>query len=492
MARVVLGLVVLGLLAGVLLYSGIRGYLHSEGFRRLLSEKAGRAAGVQGSFAPFRWDGLAVESSAFEAKGDGLVRAMRVDDLHTEIGLGGLRRGVWEIRDARARRVEIVMDVIGGAVPGPPQAAAPALEKRERKAPAAGRSKWLPREVELHHLELGEVNVRLGTGDGEAAASGIRMLLEPDGGRGSHRIHATGGTLRMPDGRLPVLRLDETRLRCTEDAVFVTRFSAGVFEAGRIEAAGEWDRQAARYSFSGNLGGVKCAEVLDETWARRLTGDIGSDFSVENYAGRPSAHGRLVVRNATLTALPVLDLLAAYADTRRFRMMALSDARADWKWEDDRLVLSNITLASEGLARLEGMLVIRGRELEGDLRLGLVPGSLASIPGAETNVFRPGSHGLLWAPLRLGGTLDKPREDLSKRLIAAAGLRVLENLPQAGEQVGKLRRELLSGKPGKSAKAVEKGIEILGRAGIGAQEVGGILDSLLGDKKDGKAVPPGQ
>ena len=76
----------------------VRSYLYSDGFRKVLSETVSRNANVDGHFSPFRWDGLAVNSDNFEAAGKGLVRELRVDGLHTEIGLNGIRRGVWEIR----------------------------------------------------------------------------------------------------------------------------------------------------------------------------------------------------------------------------------------------------------------------------------------------------------------------------------------------------------------------------------------------------------
>lgn len=474
LARAVLGLIVLGLLAAALLYAAVRGYLHSEGFRRLLSEKVSAAAGVNGQFTPFRWDGLVVETAAFQATGEGPVRELRLDGLHTEVGLGGLRRGVWEIRDAHARRVEISLDAAAGAAFAVPGGFPPA---EEQPVPAVRRQEWLPREVELQGLELGDVTLRAQLEQGPFTASGIRVALKPDGGRRSYRIEAAGGVIQSPLAFLPLVRLDEARLRYRDGAVFVTRLSAGAWEKGLIEASGEWDRHTRRFAFEGDLTGVKCEEVLSETWAKRLTGDLGTDFSTDNHSGGPAARGRLVLKNGTLTALPVLDVLAAYADTRRFRVMALSEAHADWKWEKDQLVLSDIVFASEGLARLEGRIVIRGRELDGVLRLGLMPGSLASIPGAETHVFSPGERGLLWAPLHLTGTLDKPREDLSDRLIAAAGLRMLETLPETGEQVIKFTRGVISGQ---STKAVEKGVEIIGKTGLGVREVGGILDSLLG------------
>ena len=105
--------------------------------------------------------------------------------------------------------------------------------------------------------------------------------------------------------------------------------------------------------------------------------------------------------------------------------------------------------------------------------MGLVPGTLANIPGAETHVFKPGPHGLLWAPLRITGTIDNPKEDLTDRLIEAAGLRMFEKLPETGEQVLKFTRNALGETP---SHVVEKGRVIIDQGGKVIEEGGKIIE----------------
>ncbi|MEM1297536.1 MAG: hypothetical protein AAGH89_19370, partial [Verrucomicrobiota bacterium] len=61
--------------------------------------------------------------------------------------------------------------------------------------------------------------------------------------------------------------------------------------------------------------------------------------------------------------------------------------------------------------------------------IGVTPGTLRWIPGAERQVFTENRDGFLWAPLNLTGTTSEPKEDLSGRLIAAAGEEILKGLP---------------------------------------------------------------
>jgi hypothetical protein len=474
-------LIALFLLATALLYAGLRSYLHSDAFRAFLSNKVSRAAGVNGGFSPFRWEGLALRTEVFSATGDGPIRDLRIDGLQTEVGLDGVRRGVWELKNSRIGRLQVSLDARKSQSAGIPGIAEPQVPKAKRKRG------WLPREVEVQGLELGQLSLNALTDHGPLVAEGIRVMVENEKNHLAHRLELSDGTLRTPFAQVPELRLDHARLRIQPEAVFLTSLWAGAYGSASLDATGEWNRETGGFTVDGSVSGVKCDELLSEDWSRRLTGDVASDFTVNGRPGTTSASGLLTLTNGVLTALPVLDALAAYSDTRRFRTLTLSEAHTKWRWENGVLELSDLVLASDSLIRLEGRVVIRGRDLDGNLRLGLAPGTLASIPGAETHVFAPGERGLMWVSLRLTGTLDKPREDLSDRLIDAAGLRMLETLPETGEKVLKYSRTLLGDDP---ARAVEKGVRIIEEGSKTVREVSGILEGILGGSRRKEEPPP--
>jgi len=483
LGKVAIGLVVVGLIGAAVLYTMIRGYLHSDGFRRFLSEKASMVTGVEGFFTPFHWDGLAVDTSSFEGTGNGIVRSVKVEGLHTEVGVGGVRRGVWEIRGTRVQRLEIALDArnAGGAT----------VIHGIKINQGAGESKdvpgWLPTKVELMSLDLNEVAVKALLDQGTFSTSGLKVHVEPTGKKNAYSIDLADGTLKQPIALAPEIRLNRAKIRYQDGQVFLSNATASAWKNGRLSATGEWTTATGQYSAQGDVTSVKCEEVFNEDWAKRFTGDISSDFSVNNHSGAPQARGQLGIVNGTLTALPLLDSLAAYADTRRFRILSLSDARTDWQWKKGETAFTNLVLASEGLMRLEGNLIIRGRELDGTFRLGLAPGTLATIPGAETDVFSLGERGLVWASLRITGTIDDPKEDLTDRLIAAAGMRMFDVIPETGEKVIKFTNSVLKEAP---TKALDAGTKILD-TGTGIVEgVGGVLDGILGGGTRKPEPPP--
>src|SRR5690606_17290344 len=109
----------------------------------------------------------------------------------------------------------------------------------------------------------------------------------------------------------------------------------------------------------------------------------------------------------------------------------------------DRIEITDLVLQSDGLTRLEGSFVLKDRQItEGQFRLGVTPGTLRWIPGAEQKVFTHAENGFLWTPLEISGSLDQPRENLSARLAGGAVESLVEDAPrQATDAAKKILRD---------------------------------------------------
>lgn len=454
-------------------------YLHSEGFRKFLSAQVSRGLEVDGSFQAFRWDGLAVETEGFEGEGEGFVRSIEADRIDTEVGFGGLSEGVWELRRTRVGRVDVNLD----------------LRERDDVVAEVGKTKersgrgkkrgWVPSEVAVESVDIGSLTIRAQTEVGEAAAEGLSVHAVPAGGRGAYRAEVLGGRIIFPGEDVPEIRIQKVEGTYRDGSLFVTRADADVWENGKVSGSGEWSKEEEYVAFEGELEGVAFEEMFRENWAQRLTGDVSTTFVVDSRRGELDVSGLLAIERGSVTALPLLDALAAYADTRRFRVLQLSEAHTRWRYADGDVFLTEFVMGSDGLIRLEGELAIREGELDGRFRLGLVPGTLRNIPGAETVVFRPGSHGLLWTDLRISGTVEDPKEDLTERLIDAAGGRMLANLPRTGGEVLELTEGVIDRTSDKvlreGRKILEDPDKVIEEADHVIRGAGGVLRGLLGD-----------
>lgn len=427
-------------------YLWLRSWLHGEEFRAMLSKEAGKAMNAQADFGAFRWDGTVVDCPSFHAKGPGVMREVDARGLSIDIGLGRVSQRVVELRNARVNQIDLEFDVRGERTSAPSVEVTPA----ESTAPSVAKPKpwydrFVPNDVTLTELKVNQSSVKMWLSQGPMVFSGTRWEVTPDQSQGSYRATGQGGVITTPWKMLPPLELEIAKLRYQDGSVFLTDADFKVYERGDLRLAGEASIEGDGFSFDGRLRDVMANEVLPPDWSQKVEGRITSDFTVSERGQGVMVDGHLDFADGVLTGLPVLDSLGAYGGNPRFRRLSLSEASLDYSWEDGRIVLRDIRIGAEGLIRVEGRMTIEKDEsLDGRFRIGLTPGTLARIPGAETKVFLPGERGLLWTTLHVTGTLDDPEEDLTNRLIAAAGLRMFEVIPETGEHVLRFTQQAMS------------------------------------------------
>ena len=478
-ARVWLGRLVMGLLGlGVLVVPGgyiwLKNYLSSEGFRSMVNQKVSQTLKAEAAFDEFKWDGMEVTAPMFIAEGEDLIRRIEAEELKTEVRFVPLLGKRVETENLQLGRLHVEIDVTRDG---------PELEKNRRQM------------VKFESAMIDALSGTVNLGEADLRWSGIRGMVKPGQGRGSYEGSLTRGQLFTPLSLFPRLDLEKADLRYTEYGELILKSGSWkVFSSGRLETGGFIDFEAGDFDFEGALKDVRCEEVVPEDWSKRISGELMSDFTVVGEIGEgPLITGDLRLSDGQLTALPVLDRIASYTSTERFRRLSLRRANLDFRHKGDRLDLSNIVVVSEGLLRIEGSLTIDGGQLDGDLRLGLTPSTLSRIPVAAHRVFEPGTDGLHWTPVKISGTTDAPQEDLSDRLIAAGFEWMYEMvngelvLKSGGKVAGDLGRALWSS----GGAAVEIGSDILGRgsdilSGAGGQVkplgegLNNILEGILG------------
>lgn len=430
--RAVLGLFAVGLVVMGGGYLWLKSWLHSEDFRKMLSAEVGKALGADAEFGTFQWDGTVVDCRSLNASGGDVVGEINARGLSMDIGLGHLSDRVVLLRDARINEIEARFDLTGN-VDGPPDEEPPAPAP-DPTADRAWYEQWIPNDFRLTELEIGHSSVRLALEDGEIGFRDTRWSVTPGQASGSYEAVGKGGVITFPWEFVPELRLDQARMRYQDGSMFLIGSEFRAYQRGYARLTGE--ASGSGYSFDGEIADVGAGEILPEDWRQRVEGRVESDFSVTEVRDGPAVSGSLRLFDGVLTGLPVLDALGAYGGNPRFRRLTLSEASTDFRWEAGALTLSDLRIGSEGLMRVEGRLRVEADErIDGRFRIGLTPGTLSRIPGAETKVFLPGERGLLWTTLHVTGTLDDPREDLTERLIMAAGMRMFEILPETGERV---------------------------------------------------------
>ena len=473
LGRLVLGVVVLVVIAGLGGYLWLKNYLRSDGFRQMVNLKVSEMLEVEGAFDEFQWDGMELRAPNFMAEGNELIRRIEVEDLKSEIRFGALLRKRVETPEVQVGRLHVELDVTRDG---------PRLETGGRKV------------VEFGNARIDELSGEVDFGKTSLRWDKVRGALKPGQGSGSYDVSLARGQVLTPLALFPELDLQQATVRFMDDELILQDGSFRVFASGSLQTGGQLDLGTGEYLFEGHLSEVLCEEVVPEDWAKRITGRLTSRFMVGGEGKQaPLIEGDLELADGYLTALPVLDRIAAYTSTERFRRLSLRRAGLHFRHEGKRLELTDIVVVSDGLLRIEGTLAIDDGRLDGDLLLGVTPRTLANIPGAAHRVFHPGKEDLLWTPVKISGTTQYPREDLSDRLIVAGFEWMYEMvdgklvLKQSGEVAGDVANALWE----TGGSAAKLGAEILGKGtsilsgvpnpvGPLRNGVGSVIEGILG------------
>ena len=427
--------IALCLLSAVLGYRWVRGFLRSDDFRVLLGNEAEKFLDAEAHFTPFEWDGWTARTNKFSATGEGKIVSLAASGLEASVDVGAVWDGVYRLEDILVRQIDLKADFtkksqFADATPEVPQ---------QEMHPSSGErhfwDRFLPNEFEMTGLRVSNMGGSAKTAQGEWLWSGSSAVVTPGSSHGSYDLAVTGGDIDTPLKLLPNVKLKSAAARYVGDRLYLTDARLETLARATLGLAGDFNFSEKSWNIKGDLAGATCEELVSADWRQRLMGELDSNFRIEKRGSEEAEiTGSLNLNRGVLTALPVLDKIAAYTGALRFRRLVLSDARVDFRKTGENLELENISLVSEGLVRITGRIYLHGDEITlGQLRVGITPGTLAHLPGAETKVFTPGEKGLLWTPVTISGSIKKPREDLSERLIAAAGQRMFELVPETGE-----------------------------------------------------------
>lgn len=421
--------VILAVVGGTIL---AKRYLRSEAFREFLAEKVSTALGVDGEFAPFSWTDSSVYSESFGGSGKAGIESLQAQGIRTSIDFSSFKRDAWDVEQVTINRMDLSM-VPGGGETAPSQVPKPSPE------PRGFLSRWIPQKVAIKGVEVAQLSYEFRGEVFVAKADDLGLTLTPmlnsDDG---WQLRTLGGQVRLGDQE--PMRLERLHARIRPGEVFVTDAGVEILDHAQLTTTGEIDANAGRLSFRSRIDKLRGDRVWREDWKQRLLGTIYADIKTEGRFGKETVlthSGKVGLKNGVLYALPVLEKLANYTRTERFRRLVLDQAEADFTLEGDRLQLDNLRLRSDGLLQVEGQLTVDQafsgsgeRPLRGRLEVGVVRDVLKWLPGAEKRVFTEARAGFVWTTMNVGGTIEAPAEDLSPRLAKAAVEETIEAVPE--------------------------------------------------------------
>lgn len=471
--KVLLGGVSLIIVGAIFVYFKAKAFLQSDEFREIVSLKVSDQLGSQGEFGEFDWSGLSGETTGYNAKSDGLLKSVAVEDISVDVDLDFIKRDVFKLKDIKIKKIESSLDFT--------KAFTPIYREGGEKSFIES---LLPEEVELFDAEVFDLSAKIATEGDDYSFDGVSAKIERTKEKNGYDIVAEGGRVKVPLGIVNVAHLKHANIKVRGEDLYLNHAEFSVLGSGKLALNGVVDLAPDShrlYDVKGKLSNLRCKDVFPDNWQKVLKGEVTADFTVKPHLNElPLITGHLEIKNGTIEALPILNQIAGYLADERYRTIRFQKFECDFEKFGEKITLSNIVLSSKNLLKIEGRIVIDGRKLDGLFDVGLPPEKLSHIPGAETIVFKPGKDRLNWTKVRITGTTDDIKHDLTDRIIEAAGRRLLEQGLEFGGDL--LNPENLE----KGSDAASKLLETLKGDETLLEGLNGILGGDKGDSSEEK------
>lgn len=412
-----------GLLAGILGYLSLRSYLRSDQFRQAVTIDLVRETQAAVDLAPLSWSGWTVRTPSLVIRDTNEAARTELDGISVKVAPTAVLNGTYEVSRAVVERTQVMLDLTRERGP------APEVPEREK----TWYSKYLPGDFRLGALDLSSVQVDLFTEEGRFSLQGATASLAGESQTGRLEVEVVGGRLQIPVEELSQIQLTGARGYLQGEELHLTESEFQFMELGEGAVSGVFRGDDLSFQLNGRVNHLQLASFAKKDWQKKAGGELSAQFqAVREPEGEIVVTGKAQIREMKLVPLPVLEKIARRAKSSRLLKTELEDLSCNFRfWPETRtLELSKIQVVAGTLAQVVGSLTVRDREIiASDLELGVSPAALNRLPGAKKEVFQRGERGLLWTPVVVSGTLDRPTEDLSRRLMAAAGKRIFDLLP---------------------------------------------------------------
>jgi len=427
-------LVVLSLVGYLAGKSWVQGYLRGPEFRKFVNARIGKTLQSEVEFEPFQFNGMTVYSESMLARGleGGPFSQLQIDQLRAEFSLRRFFDRVWQVESIEAQHVGIKLD--GTRLSRPPEP-----EKLDAIA-KQNTSSWLPNRVEIASAVIRDLELTWGDLP-STSGSLTKLAVRATPADGGWLIEGSKGELRAAN--LPPLHVDSVRLRQRDRTLFVNSADFHGEKGGTVQATGEVVF-GERVDLQGKLDGIDIAPFLSGDWRMRLHGRASGDVRVQSAlpANRPVAvSGTIELKDGRLEALPLLNEVATFTRSQQFRSLSLSRASARFERNGNDTRVQDFVVESQGLIRIEGGFNIVSGQMDGLFQVGVSPTTLQWLPGSQDRVFTVARDGYLWTPMRLTGPVESPTEDLTPRLVAAAGGAIIEKVESTARDAIQIGRD---------------------------------------------------
>lgn len=258
---------------------------------------------------------------------------------------------------------------------------------------------------------------------------------------GRWNLAARGGTLTAQGW--PAFTIERVSAEQLEEGWNIASFALQSPDQGAV--GGSANVRDGRWSGEFSWQDVALREFLPAGAEAHFTGRGSGDARL----GGGVLEGRMKIEGAEVRNLPALVSLASIFNGEDYRTVPWKSLH--FKFRRDAAGMLDFeelqAVSPKGVA-VQGSGKIAGQNVAADVQLGVQRAGRPWLVAFMPVLFRTEKNGYLWTPVKVGGTLQAPTEDLTPRVIAAlpatSAVETAVELPAgAVEEAGALLRSLL-------------------------------------------------
>jgi hypothetical protein len=357
------------------------------------------------------WEGASFRSAGFSATGNpkSKLRSLKITNISAHIDWHQLLKGQFVIDNVNVEKIEA--DVGKGTAQPSPEAA--------HQPPGFKFSNLLPSQMRVDHFYVGDANIHWRTNRGDsgqftdAKISGNQK--QPD----QWDVEAIGG--KVQHAAYPLIEIERAEGTINREAITIQEAKAALSGGTAIRIKGN-------IAIGKRLDAILAADFTDLNTnvvfpvAWRFGGKISGHLIYKGDLDRfehGEVTGSVKIANAAFDLANVFGTLHQLAKFGGLNEVQLDSIATDIRYQERNARFANFRASYQDQIRVEGSGSIGPDHVDADLVVGLSPKILGWIPGAEEKVFTDQKDGLHWTEVRISGTPEQPKEDLTKRLVSA-------------------------------------------------------------------------
>jgi hypothetical protein len=393
---------------------GFHSFIQSDSFREWLSKKVSRSIHADGQFEPLTWEGSSFRSAGFSAKGVGKskLRSLQITNLSVHIDWWQLPKGIWMIDQINADKVEAVIGK------GPANTTAPGSDLPKQSF-GLSLSNFLPSELRVEHLYFASTNLHWETNHGDTGQFIGAKVSVTQSSPDRWDVDAIGGNVHQ--AAYPELHVEQVHGSVGQDSITIREAKAQTAGGGEIQISGKAAiRRPLNAQLTFDFSDLAANELMPAEWhiGGKVSGHLVYTGDLDRFEHGEVA-GSIKISGAAFDMANIFVTLHQLAKFGGLDDVRIDSIETHVRYQERELQLSDIRASYQDQIRVEGTGTIGPDRLTGDLLLGLSPKILGWIPGAEEKVFTEQRDGLHWTTVKISGTPNQPKEDLTKRLISA-------------------------------------------------------------------------